>query len=96
MAIRVRGLAVSAAILCLMVGACTQQQYRSARDNTLSFFGVSRKPAVAKAGEPEKAPPPPAATPAVEEEPVPNAAPRTPVETEGVAAPAGGRTRRGS
>jgi hypothetical protein len=74
-----------AAVLCLALGSCTSQQMRNTRDNTLSFFGLARKPAIAHEAAP--APAPPAAVPAAEDEPVPSAAPRTPVETEGVAPP---------
>jgi hypothetical protein len=76
---------VLVALALLALGGCTSQQSQ----NTLGFFGLSRKPAVARTVEPPK-PPPPAATPAPEEEPVPVAAPRIPVETDGVAPPPGG------
>lgn len=75
-------------VLALGLGACTSQSTRDA----LSFFGLSRKPAVARTTEPPKPPPAPAA-PAEEDEPVPVAAPRIPVETDGVAPPPGGSPR---
>ena len=52
-----RGLAATL-LLMVCLGACTQQQMRSARDNTLGFFGVARKPAVARVTEPPTAPQP--------------------------------------
>ncbi len=94
MSVGARGLATTVVVL-LCLGACSQQQWRSTRDNTLGFFGIARKPAVAKVSEPPPAPAAPVA-PAAEEEPVPSAAPRTPVETEGVAPPPGGRINRKS
>ncbi len=75
--------------LLLTLGACSSSQYRSARDNTLVFFGMKSRPAVARTGEPPKAEP--ASTPVPEDEPVPVAAPRAPVETEGVTPPPGKR-----
>jgi len=72
-------------VLALGLGACTSQGTRDA----LSFFGLSRKPAVARTTEPPKPPPPAPVAPAEEEEPVPVAAPRIPVETDGVTPPPG-------
>jgi hypothetical protein len=67
--------------LLLVLGACT-------RDHKLDLFGWVRSPAVARQGQPAGPPPAAAAaTPAADDEPVPVAAPRAPVETEGVAAP---------
>jgi hypothetical protein len=91
-----RGLTATVLLLAVCLGACTQQQMRSARDSTLGFFGVARKPAVARVTEPPPPPPAAAPAPAPEQEPVPSAAPRTPVETEGVAPPPGGRSSRRS
>jgi hypothetical protein len=75
------------ALALLALGACTSQQTRDA----LGFFGLSRtKPTVTRT---EPAPPAPApAKPAEEDEPVPVAAPRIPVETDRVAPPQGGST----
>jgi hypothetical protein len=43
-----RGVGWGVALCCaLWLGACSQQQMRSARDNTLGLFGFGRKPAVA-------------------------------------------------
>ncbi|MEJ0067534.1 MAG: hypothetical protein WDO24_00875 [Pseudomonadota bacterium] len=69
--------------LALALGACTSQQMRNSRDNTLSFFGLARKPAVARDTAPGLSSPS-VAVPAADEEPIPSAAPRAPVETEGV------------
>jgi hypothetical protein len=73
-------------MLALCLGACTPQQMR--------YFGFSRKPEVAKVAAPAPAPAAPTAAP--EDEPVPVAAPRVPVETERMAPPAGGQPGRRS
>jgi hypothetical protein len=94
MTIGARGLTAGLLLLMLCLGACTptqQQQVRTARDHTLSWFGFARKPEVARGTAPAQAPAT-AAYPPDDQEPVPNAAPRTPVETEGVPPPAGGRS----
>jgi hypothetical protein len=80
MTIGARGL-TAIVTLALCLGGCTQQQMR--------FFGFSRKPEIAKVAAPPPAPTAPTAGP--EDEPVPVAAPRVPVETETVAPPAAGR-----
>lgn len=79
--------------LMLALGACTQQQWRQARENPLRLFGIGRSPVTVRAPEPPPPPPAPVAVaPAEEVEPPPLAAPRTPVETERVTAPAGVRS----
>lgn len=91
MAIGARGLTASLLLLLLFLGACTagqQQQMRTARDRTLGWFGLAHKPEVAHG---TGAAPATAAYPPDDQEPVPSAAPRTPVETEGVPPPGGGR-----
>ena len=89
MTIGARGLTTSLVLLLLCLGACTpsqQQQWRTARDNTLGWFGVARKPAVAQT---QPQPVPATAARPADDEPVPSAAPRAPVETEIVPPPAG-------
>lgn len=79
--------------LLVALGACSQQQWRQARENPLRLFGIGRPPVTVRAPEPAPpAPAPVAVAPAEEVEPPPLAAPRAPVETERVTAPAGARS----
>jgi hypothetical protein len=88
-------------VLALALGACSiqqqQQQMRTARDNALGLFGFNRKPpATVRAPDPKPAAPAAPEMAKEEDEPVPVAAPRAPVETERVSPPPGGRTGRKS
>ena len=95
MTIGARGL-TAILLLALWLGGCTQQQWRSTRDNTLGLFGFTRKPATVRVVEPTPAAAPAAPAAVPEEEPVPVAAPRPPVDTERVAPPTAVRPRQRS
>ena len=83
-----RGMSWAVALSCaLWLGACSQ--------STLARLGLARKPAVANQSAPAQAAPPAAALPD-DQEPVPAAAPRVPVETQRVAPPPGVRSEQKS
>jgi hypothetical protein len=79
--------------VCWAVALCCALGLSGCSQSMLARFGLARKPAVAGPATPT----PPAASAAPDEqEPVPSAAPRTPVETERVAPPPGVRSEQKS